>query len=282
MADLGSKAALTSANDTRINDNTSQDISPADVRDSFTDTVDTIYAQAARDRHPVITFSTNTTTNADPGQATIRFNSGTIALVSELALSDADSESIDKGDLNSRCAGIIQLRTVASAATIEFLITAIVHTSFTRYTVTYLKGSLPTNGTAMTYKFLPSNAATPAVTTALAEKADAVAIYQAIISQSGTSDPTAVVVVNTLGVTITWERNSAGSYTGTFSGTLSQTNIAATIGVAAADSSIALPLGYATSNGAVCIIETINQVIGGSSDPADDILTSSLITIIAK
>ena len=140
----------------------------ADLEDDLT----AIVAQAARDRHPVITFSTNTTTNADPGQATIRFNNGTIASVTEIALSDADSESIDKGDLNSRCAGIIQLRTVASAATIEFLITAIVHTSFTRYTVTYLKGSLPTNGTAMTYKFLPTNAATPAVTTALAKKAN--------------------------------------------------------------------------------------------------------------
>jgi hypothetical protein len=199
MADLGSKAALTSANDTRINDNTSQDISPADVRDSFTDTVDTIYAQAARDRHPVITFSTNTTTNADPGQATIRFNNGTIASVTEIALSDADSESIDKGDLNSRCAGILQLRTVASAATIEFLITAIVHTSWTRYTVTYLKGSLPTNGTAMTYKFLPSNAATPAVTTALAGKADAykdatLCNYQRTIT--GLADSNGRLIVN--------------------------------------------------------------------------------------
>ncbi len=190
MADLGSKAALTSANNTRINDNTSQEISPADVRDSFTDTVDTIYAQAARDRHPVITFSTNTTTNADPGQATIRFNNGTIASVTEIALSDADSESIDKGDLNSRCAGILQLRTVASAATIEFLITAIVHTSWTRYTVTYLKGSLPTNGTAMTYKFLPTNAATPAVTTALAAKAN-------VVKLNGTSQPAAVIEVRT-------------------------------------------------------------------------------------
>lgn len=113
-------------------------------------------------------------------------------------------------------------------------------------------------------------------------KADAVAIYQAIISQSGTGNPTVVVVVNTLGVTITWVRDNAGAYTGTFSGTLSQTNIAATVGVAAADSSVALPLGYASSNGLVCTIETINQVIGGLSEPADDILTSSLITIIAK
>lgn len=145
-------------------------IPQSEVTDLESDLSD-IVAQAARDRHPVVTFSTNTNTAQDPGQATIRFNNGTIASVTEIALSDADSEGIDKGDLNSRCAGILQLRTVASAATIEFLITAIVHTSWTRYTVTYLKGSLPTNGTAMTYRFLPSNAATPAVTTALAAKA---------------------------------------------------------------------------------------------------------------
>ena len=154
-----------------------------------------IVAQAARDRHPVITFSTNTTTDADPGQATIRFNNGTIASVTEIALSDADSESIDKGDLNSRCAGILQLRTVASAATIEFLITAIVHTSWTRYTVTYLKGSLPTNGTAMTYKFLPTNAATPAVTTALAGKADVLQVPRVITGNTSYS-PGDMFIVN--------------------------------------------------------------------------------------
>ena len=175
-----------------------------------------IVAQAARDRHPVITFSTNTTTDADPGQATIRFNNGTIASVTEIALSDADSESIDKGDLNSRCAGILQLRTVASAATIEFLITAIVHTSWTRYTVTYLKGSLPTNGTAMTYKFLPTNAATPAVTTALAGKADAFKVYSAIVV---ISDPVVVdQVYDTTGGTPSWGYDSTGRATLTITG----------------------------------------------------------------
>ena len=192
-------------------------IPQSDVTD-LEDDLTAIVAQAALDRHPVITFSTNTTTDADPGQATIRFNNGTIASVTEIALSDADSESIDKGDLNSRCAGILQLRTVASAATIEFLITAIVHTSWTRYTVTYLKGSLPTNGTAMTYKFLPSNAATPAVTTALAGKADKVNTYAAALSQSGTGNIAATVIQNTYVGTPVFARTGVGTHTLTLAG----------------------------------------------------------------
>lgn len=196
-----------------------------------------IQAQSARDRHPVVTFSTNTNTAQDPGQATIRFNNGTIASVTEIALSDADSESIDKGDLNSRCAGIIQLRTVASAATIEFLITGIVHTSFTRYTVTYLKGSLPTNGTAMTYRFLPTNAATPAVTTALAGKADAVPTYVALLSQSATDAPIATVLENTLGGSVVWTYSGPGAYFGTLSGAFPTAKTAISTGGRVASSS---------------------------------------------
>ena len=178
-------------------------IPQSEVTDLESDLSD-IVAQAARDRHPVVTFSTNTNTAQDPGQATIRFNNGTIASVTEIALSDADSEGIDKGDLNSRCAGIIQLRTVASAATIEFQITGVVHTSWTRYTVTYLKGSLPSNGTVLAVRFLPVSVVTQTITngetaTAPSEDAvfDALALKapRAIIGTSGSS--TAVLVTIT-------------------------------------------------------------------------------------
>ena len=168
-------------------------IPQSEVTDLESDLSD-IVAQAARDRHPVVTFSTNTNTAQDPGQATIRFNNGTIASVTEIALSDADSEGIDKGDLNSRCAGILQLRTVASAATIEFLITAVVHTSWTRYTVTYLKGALPANGTAMTYRFLP---------TAIPKR------YK-WLGDGGAA--TGTVIANTLGVTVNVTNGAVGSY----------------------------------------------------------------------
>ena len=273
MADLGSKAALTSANDTRINDNTSQDISPADVRDSFTDTVDTIYAQAARDRHPVIGFSTNTTTNADPGQATIRFNNGTIASVTEIALSDADSESIDKGDLNSRCAGIIQLRTVASAATIEFLITAIVHTSFTRYTVTYLKGSLPTNGTAMTYKFLPTNAATPAVTAALAGKADSASLPLRYQFTGDGGNTTGTIGVNTFPMAVTVTNPGTGDYHFTAASGTPFTVGKTDVGLAIIDGSNPLAWKIKNISSSEIEIAIYNTTDGANTDPQSYIVT---------
>lgn len=42
-------------------------------------------------------------------------------------------------------------------------------------------------------------------------------VYTAILSQSGTSAPTAIELENTLGVTITWARSSAGFYSATAS-----------------------------------------------------------------
>lgn len=43
-------------------------------------------------------------------------------------------------------------------------------------------------------------------------------VYTAIVSQSSTSAPTATVLENTLGGSITWARTSAGLYTGTLTG----------------------------------------------------------------
>lgn len=112
---------------------------------------------------PTATFSTNTNTAQDPGQDTVRFNSGTIGSVTEIALSDVVG-GVDKGTLNSLCSGIIQFRLVGTTETIEFRITSVVHTSWTRYTVTYLKGALPANGTVMSVRFIPVNVVTQTIT----------------------------------------------------------------------------------------------------------------------
>jgi len=150
---------------------------------------------------PTATFSTNTNTAQDPGQDTVRFNSGTIGSVTEIALSDVVG-GVDKGDLNSRCAGILQLRTVGTTETIEFLITGIVHTSWTRYTVTYLKGALPANGTVMAVRFIPVNVVTQSITngetaTSPSEDAvfDALAGKAKVIKVNGTAQPRAVIEV---------------------------------------------------------------------------------------
>jgi hypothetical protein len=104
---------------------------------------------------PTATFSTNTNTAQDPGQDAFRFNNATIGSVTEISLSDVVG-GVDKGDLNSRFSGIIQFRPVGTTGTIEFQINSVVHTSWTRYTVTYLKGTLPANGTVCAVRFLPS------------------------------------------------------------------------------------------------------------------------------
>lgn len=42
--------------------------------------------------------------------------------------------------------------------------------------------------------------------------------YVALLTQSGTSAPTATVLENTLGGTVVWTRNDVGDYTGTLAG----------------------------------------------------------------
>ncbi len=46
-------------------------------------------------------------------------------------------------------------------------------------------------------------------------------VYTALLTQSGTDAPVATVLENTLGVTVTWSYGNVGSYTGTYSATLS-------------------------------------------------------------
>jgi len=43
-------------------------------------------------------------------------------------------------------------------------------------------------------------------------------VYTALLSQGGTADPTATVLENTLGGTVSWTRNSTGNYYGTLTG----------------------------------------------------------------
>ena len=183
------------------------------------------------DLSPTATFSTNTNTAQDPGQDTVRFNSGTIASVTEIGLSDVVG-GVDKGTLNSQFSGIIQFRPVGTTGTIEFQITGAVHTSWTRYTVTYLKGTIPANGTVMAVRFIPVNVVTQTITNgetatspsedavfdALAGKADKVNTYVAALSQVTTGNITATVIQNTYGGTPVYARTGVGTYTITLTG----------------------------------------------------------------
>ncbi len=228
MSDLGSKAALNADIDAKVTTNGANENTGARVNDCLNNIVDTLYGSGAA---PTATFSTNTNTAQDPGQDTVRFNSGTIASVTEIGLSDVVG-GVDKGTLNSQFSGIIQFRPVGTTETIEFKITSVVHTSWTRYTVTYLKGALPANGTVMAVRFIPVNVVTQSITNgetttspsedavfdALAGKADALGVYAALLTQSGTDAPVATVLLNTLGGDVVWARNSTGEYVGTLVG----------------------------------------------------------------
>lgn len=200
MSDLGSKAALNADIDAKVTTNGANENTGARVNDCLNNIVDTLYGSGAA---PTATFSTNTNTAQDPGQDTVRFNSGTIASVTEIGLSDVVG-GVDKGTLNSQFSGIIQFRPVGTTGTIEFQITSAVHTSWTRYTVTYLKGTIPANGTVMAVRFLPVNVVTQTITngettTSPSEDAvfDALAGKAKVVKLNGTAQPTAVIEVRT-------------------------------------------------------------------------------------
>ena len=220
MSDLGSKAALNSDIDAKVTTNGANENTGARVNDCLNNIVDTLYGSGSA---PTATFSTTTNTAQDPGQDTVRFNSGTIGSVTEIALSDVVG-GVDKGTLNSLCSGIIQFRLIGTTETIEFRITGVVHTSWTRYTVTYLKGSIPANGTVMAVRFLPVNVVTQTITNgetttspsedavfdALAGKADAVdvpTVYECVASGTAVT-----YAVNQFGNTFTIGNSALGVY----------------------------------------------------------------------
>lgn len=71
-------------------------------------------------------------------------------------------------------------------------------------------------------------------TVALVETVRPYKVYTALLSQSGTSAPTATVLENTLGGTVVWTRSGIGSYQATLTGsvyTSSKTVVFATIGL---------------------------------------------------
>jgi hypothetical protein len=49
-------------------------------------------------------------------------------------------------------------------------------------------------------------------------------VYTALLTQTGTSTPTAIVLENTLGGDIVWSRNDAGDYLGTLNGAFPDEN----------------------------------------------------------
>lgn len=95
-------------------------------------------------------------------------------------------------------------------------------------------------------------------------------VYRALITQSGTSAPTAVVLENTLGGTVVWSYDSVGNYTGTLAGAFSGAGVVALCQSIVTSS----PMRYIQlySPGA----DTINiTTLDDTFTPANDVLNSS-------
>lgn len=155
MADQGSQALLQADLDAKVTTNGANENTGLRVRTFLTNFIDTIYALIGRNLSPSYAFSTNTDTASDPGADVFRFNSATTSSVTEIAISSIDQAGNDKGTLNSLQSGILSIRVVGENTTLEFRIKSAVHTTFTVWTVQYLKGVKPANNAVCVMEFRP-------------------------------------------------------------------------------------------------------------------------------
>lgn len=110
-------------------------------------------------------------------------------------------------------------------------------------------------------------------------------VYIALLTQTGTDAPVATVLVNTLGDTITWSRDSAGTYTGQPGGTPFTTNkTVISMGVA---SNVGSTIGSSASFGAsvafdiavINLTTTFQDINSSSGGKSDDLLLKTMIRI---
>jgi hypothetical protein len=106
-------------------------------------------------------FST-TTTAADPGTGTVRFNSGTIASVTFIYIDNTDTSSTDVtawldtfDDSTGTTRGYMVFQNVSGASPVIFRVTgSVVNSSgYRTIGVTYVSGSLPSNGANLVLDF---------------------------------------------------------------------------------------------------------------------------------
>ena len=77
--------------------------------------------------------------------------------------------------------------------------------------------------------------------------------YVALLTQSGTSAPTATVLENTLGGTVVWTRNDVGDYTGTLAGAFTENKTAIFLGAAAGN---IIQYGFVDSTNYILLLTT--------------------------
>lgn len=85
-------------------------------------------------------------------------------------------------------------------------------------TAPFFKGSATLTGTPTAPTATAGTNTTQIATTAFVQAIRPYKVYTALLTQSGTSAPTAIVLENTLGGTVVWTYSAVGSYTGTLTG----------------------------------------------------------------
>lgn len=104
--------------------------------------------------------------------------------------------------------------------------------------------------------------------------------YIALLTQASTAAPVATVLKNTLGVTITWSRNSAGNYSGT-----SPSSLFASGKTALSHGSTITGTAYSVLQFVRTDVENVTlttlsvSAVGGTADPADDLLSATMVRI---
>ncbi len=105
-------------------------------------------------------------------------------------------------------------------------------------------------------------------------------VYTALLSQSGTSAPTAIVLENTLGATPTFSYNAQGNYTVTCTGCFTEDKTVVSTGYT--DYKNSLVAIYSYSDDSDISIQTYDISALPSLTEANDVLTPSIYSITIK
>jgi len=109
-----------------------------------------------------------------------------------------------------------------------------------------------------------------------------VKVYRALLTQSGTSAPTATVLENTLGGTVVWTRSLAGVYIGTLSGAFPANKVVLFINSfsPSASANFAHIDIWRFNDNTVRIQSLDVDLAGNTSNPTDDLMDSTSVSIL--